>query len=110
MLREAIIPTDYPDFQEFGPTPCSQLDGDLFFPVDVSENIPSRQVVYLNENAAKEVCGSCPYMLRCALYALKNTELQGIWGGTNERERASMRRGRGVKLQKRLGFPTTNKR
>lgn len=110
MIDGVIIPPGYPDFEEFGPTPCSQLDAELFFPIDFSEEAPKKQIIYPNEIAAKEACGSCPYQLRCALYALKNSELQGIWGGTTERERASLRRGRGIKTQRMLGLTTTNKR
>ena len=109
MFKESIIPADYPNFEEFGPTPCSQLDAELFFPVDISEGGSSKQVIYPNESAAKEVCGSCPYQLRCALYAVKNSDLQGIWGGTTERERTSLRRGRGNKVRKALGLTTTSK-
>lgn len=110
MKLDIALPADYPDFEEFGPTPCSQQDAELFFPVDPPEGNLAKHVSYLNENAAKEVCGTCPYQLRCALYAVKNSELQGIWGGTTERERTSMRRGRGVKLQRSLGLTPTSKR
>jgi WhiB family redox-sensing transcriptional regulator len=110
MINGIIIPDDYPDFEEFGPTPCSQLDAELFFPMDFPEDGLKKQASYPNESAAKEVCGSCPYQLRCALYAVKNSELQGIWGGTTERERTSLRRGRGIKTQRMLGLTTTNKR
>lgn len=110
MKLDISLPADYPDFEEHGPTPCSQQDADLFFAVEPPEGNMARHISYLDESAAKEICGTCPYQLRCALYAVKHSELQGIWGGTTERERMSMRRGRGVKLQRSLGLTPTSKR
>ena len=110
MKLDIALPQDYPDFEEFGLTPCSQQDAEMFFPVDPPEGHLTKHLSYADENAAKEICGTCPYQLRCALYAVKNPELEGIWGGTTERERTSMRRGRGVKLQRNLGITPTSKR
>lgn len=42
--------------------------------------------------AAKAVCGKCPVIKQCLDYAVENFETIGIWGGTSEVERRSMRR------------------
>lgn len=110
MKLDITLSQDYPNFEEFGSTPCSQQDAEMFFPVDPPEGHLTKHVSYADEHAAKELCGTCPYQLRCALYAIQRSDLQGIWGGTTERERTAMRRGRGVKLQKSLGLTPTSKR
>lgn len=45
--------------------------------------------------AAKKVCASCPVSGECLAYALDVGET-GIWGGTSEKERRSLRRVRGA--------------
>jgi WhiB family redox-sensing transcriptional regulator len=41
----------------------------------------------------KLICGVCPVVEDCLLYALKSTEpLIGIWGGTTTTERRALRR------------------
>lgn len=48
--------------------------------------------------AAKALCDVCQVRVACREYAIADVELQGIWGGTSERERRRIRaaRGRGV--------------
>jgi len=46
------------------------------------------------QGPVKAVCESCPVLAECLAYALERPELRGVWGGTGERERARMRRGR----------------
>lgn len=41
--------------------------------------------------AAKAVCATCPVTTECAAYAARNN-LHGIWGGTSEKERRTIRR------------------
>ena len=41
---------------------------------------------------AKEFCRGCVVREDCLEYALAEPDLQGIWGGLSERERARMRR------------------
>lgn len=61
---------------------CAQMgDFDVFFP---PKGHPSRE--------AKDICSRCDVISECALYALTNTELQGIWGGLSDRDRIRMRR------------------
>jgi WhiB family redox-sensing transcriptional regulator len=44
------------------------------------------------ERQAKAVCRECPVATQCLYYALSEPEpAWGIWGGTNEAERARLR-------------------
>ena len=90
-----IIPSDYPDFEEFGDTPCSQSDPDAFFPIDSFEGSyrPSRGA-YPLEREAKLICSTCPYQLRCLEYALNRPDEPGIWGGTTELDRRKLLQGK----------------
>lgn len=87
-----IIPQDYPDFSELGKPSCSEADPESFFPEELPEGQISRKAVYSREKETKAICHDCPYMYKCLEYALKNPDLVGIWGGTTEYERASLRR------------------
>lgn len=42
---------------------------------------------------AKPVCRACPVRERCLDYAL-NSDVTGVWGGTDEHERAVLRKKR----------------
>jgi WhiB family redox-sensing transcriptional regulator len=44
------------------------------------------------EDAAKAVCEPCPVRRECLSYALSDRTLEGIWAGTDERERRRMRK------------------
>lgn len=85
-----FFPNDYPDFQEFGNTPCSESDPDAFFSTEPAEG--SMRGFYPMEREAKAVCAACPYAARCLQYALEHSELSGIWGGTTEYQRRMMRK------------------
>jgi WhiB family redox-sensing transcriptional regulator len=92
MIKETIIPSNYPDFEEYGLTPCSKVDPDVFFPDEFSnEDAKPAKPSYSRESEAKLVCASCPYQLRCLEYALKNQDEVGIWGGTTELDRRKLR-------------------
>lgn len=84
---ENLVPSDYPDFFSEGDPPCSTADPEAFYAQDLDG---LRTAVYFNESGAKAVCKECPYMIRCLEYAVKNNEI-GIWGGTTEGERRSIR-------------------
>ncbi|MGD0945206.1 MAG: WhiB family transcriptional regulator [Acidimicrobiales bacterium] len=43
-------------------------------------------------DAAKAVCEGCSVRRECLTYALASPDLQGIWAGTDERDRRRMRR------------------
>ena len=89
-----VFPEDYPDFTEFGAPPCSESYPDAFFPQEnpPDENGKIKAAAYKMERQAKELCGACPYKERCLAYALENPRESGIWGGTTEIQRKSMRR------------------
>lgn len=45
---------------------------------------------------AKKVCATCPVRVECLEWALAH-ENHGVWGGTSERERRTIRRRRGYR-------------
>lgn len=51
---------------------------------------------------AKEACRSCVVKDACFQYAMDNDIQHGIWGGTSERERKSIRRRQKMQLVKDL--------
>jgi WhiB family redox-sensing transcriptional regulator len=40
---------------------------------------------------AKAVCGRCLVQRECLHYALADSDLMGVWGGTSQRDRARHR-------------------
>ena len=44
-------------------------------------------------NAAKEICKTCPVIVECREYAMRNDIKHGVWGGLSELERRRLRRG-----------------
>lgn len=89
-----------PNFTEQGDPPCSQVDPEIFFSQDnqtvLSQRSAKKSVriyaIYRNEKEAKAICAKCPYKFQCLEFAVKDNTLEGIWGGTTERERVSIRR------------------
>ena len=65
---------------------CRSVDPDLFFPVGTT-GLAVDQI-----DSAKEVCGSCPVSGPCLEFALTTNQDSGVWGGTSEEERRSLRR------------------
>ena len=65
---------------------CRSTDPDLFFPVG-STGLAIEQI-----ESAKEVCAACPVNGPCLEFALATNQDSGIWGGTSEEERRSLRR------------------
>lgn len=61
---------------------CAEVDSELFFP---------RKGQYLEAQSAKRICNRCELKAKCLEFALKDPELKGIWGGTNEPDRYKMR-------------------
>lgn len=98
---DEIIPQDYPNFSELGKPACAEADPESFFPEELPDGQISRRAVYPREKEAKAVCRECPYIYKCLEYALKNPELIGIWGGTTDSERTSLRRYKRVSLKVR---------
>ena len=70
-----------------GTQACVSVDPELFFPEDYD---------YQTTDQAKVICNSCPLTAACLTYALKDSSLDGIWGGTTPRERKNIRRRRRV--------------
>lgn len=73
-LSDSIESRGRPDF--FDKAACTTIDLDVFYPVSPQ-----------TADAALSVCQECPVQGRCLTYALENKE-QGVWGGTEEEERA----------------------
>ena len=63
---------------------CLGYPNSLFFPTTDS---PDSSV-----ERAKAVCAICPVSEKCLQYALETNQRSGIWGGTTEDERRSLRR------------------
>jgi WhiB family redox-sensing transcriptional regulator len=64
---------------------CREMDPDLFFPIGTA----GESVVQIDE--AREVCQTCPVCGPCLRWALDSGSA-GIWGGTTEEERRTLRR------------------
>lgn len=64
---------------------CSGYPNTLFFPA--SDGADEMSVA-----KAKSVCAVCPVIEDCLQYALETNQRSGIWGGTTEKERKSLRR------------------
>lgn len=65
---------------------CRGLDPELFYAESGSAII-----------RAKALCAECPVREICLEWAIRREEF-GVWGGTTARERAAMRRERGMRL------------
>lgn len=57
---------------------CRGKNQSIFFPEHKGNS---------TERLAKKICEECPVRVLCYRYAMLNEE-QGIWGGTNDQERA----------------------
>ena len=63
---------------------CSGFQNTIFFPVgDTDASTIER---------AREICMNCQVNVDCLEYALETNQRAGIWGGTTEDERKSLRR------------------
>lgn len=60
---------------------CAQTDPESFFPEKGGSS-----------RLAKRVCAGCPVADECLAYALEHDERWGIWGGTSERQRRTLKR------------------
>ncbi len=65
---------------------CRDTDPDLFFPIGTTGHALTQI------ERAKEVCGECPVSIECLEFALETNQDSGIWGGTSEEERRTIRR------------------
>lgn len=65
---------------------CRTADPELFFPVgSAGPMLPQIE-------RAKRICRACPVQSDCLSWALRHSLIFGIWGGTTEDERQSVRR------------------
>ena len=64
---------------------CREEDPELFFPVGTGD--PAKVQIA----AAKKICAQCPVVEPCLTWALDNGQT-GVWGGTSDEERQSIRR------------------
>lgn len=89
--------------------PCSQVSPDIFFSVETED--ATGKVVSSNypfENEAKAVCVSCPVRVKCLSVAIQDNVL-GIWGGTTDGERRTIKRQRLNPAEYRVKFKNTKK-
>jgi WhiB family redox-sensing transcriptional regulator len=63
-----------------GRAACRNIDIDIFFPV-TNEGL----------DKATAVCRDCLVRQECLTFALENSELSGVWGGTSDRQRVGLR-------------------
>lgn len=100
-MLENFLSPDYPDFKEHGTPLCAQTFPDAFFAEENEELVYRKESgktylkmvsSYKYEKEAKKICEACPYKNPCLEYALKDSSLLGIWGGTTEKGRRTMRR------------------
>ncbi|MGW3633562.1 WhiB family transcriptional regulator [Streptomyces sp. NPDC005122] len=65
---------------------CRTVDPDLFFPIgSTGPALPQVE-------EAKAVCRRCPVRDECLRWALDTGQTIGVWGGTSENERRTLRR------------------
>ena len=65
---------------------CRFCTPDLFFPAGTTG------AAVEEIQAAKAICEQCPVQSQCLRFALRTGQAYGIWGGTTEEERVTMRR------------------
>lgn len=63
---------------------CAQVDPDLFFPERETKSAVA---------AAKSMCALCPESEPCLAYAMSESDIVGVWGGTTYEERNRLREG-----------------
>lgn len=77
---------------------CKYVDPDLFFPLRGEDN---------KVREAKAICNGCPVIEECLDYGLRlGYDSPGIWGGTTQRQRRTMKDRRREALK--LGSINTN--
>ena len=60
---------------------CREVDCELFFPDGGGSS-----------KTARKICGRCRVKTDCLAYALTFPSMSGIWGGTTEKQRRTMKR------------------
>lgn len=72
---------------------CRNEDPELFFPIGTTG--PAASQVH----QAKIVCGRCSVVEPCLEWALQTEQDAGVWGGTSEDERRTLKRGARARAQ-----------
>jgi WhiB family transcriptional regulator, redox-sensing transcriptional regulator len=80
VLAELVKPLEWTRRAACGSLPPRKADR-LFFPKQGQSS-----------KAARVICARCPVRAECLAYAIEKREAFGIWGGTSERERRSLRK------------------
>ena len=75
-----------------GYEPCAQTDPELFFPERNNNFVKITEI-------AKSLCRTCPIQLPCRTYAI-GTDVEGIWGATDEKERKAIQKEEGIEPYK----------
>lgn len=83
-------PPPYPPTTGF--EPCAITDPELFFPERNNNFIKITEI-------AKGLCRTCPVQSACRTYAI-GTDVEGIWGGTDEKERKQIQKRDGIEPYK----------
>jgi WhiB family redox-sensing transcriptional regulator len=81
-------PSGSPDWRD--EAACRNADPELFFPIG-NAGPPLLQL-----DRAKQVCAGCTVRTPCLEWALASGQEAGVWGGTTEDERRTLRRTRQV--------------
>lgn len=69
---------------------CNAYDNVLFFGEEGESEIDKQA----REGHAKSICQRCPVREPCLEFAMETNQKYGIWGGMNDKERASLKRRR----------------
>jgi predicted RecB family nuclease len=83
-----LVPSDMPNWVEYGQPLCREVDPDLFFPVKSDDQTHLRMI--------RNICNSCTVKQKCFEYALNDPYILGIWGGTTYRQRERIRQQRRI--------------
>lgn len=96
--EELSIPTNLPPLDGA----CLGRDVSIWFPyIDTDSPDPEKYTrAHRSSELAKKICNTCERQIPCLAYGLQN-ERWGIWGGYTERERKSLRRKFGIRLNQR---------
>jgi WhiB family redox-sensing transcriptional regulator len=73
---------------------CAGFQHSLFFPTGETDTSSTER--------ALEICLNCAVSFECLEYALETNQRAGIWGGTTEDERRSLRR-KWLAIRRRAG-------
>jgi len=63
---------------------CQDAEPEVFFPISDRD--------HWSRSAALELCSACEVRAQCLAVAMTDRTLVGIWGGTDEADRARLRR------------------